>query len=158
MAQAIPVIVMLAATAASTAVSIAGQQEAADTAKKASQYNAKVAENNAMQARQQASAEAERIRQKNRRVLAAQRSNVTKSGFTMSGSFLDVAYDSAIQGELDAMTSLYQGSVVAADQRNRATLLREEGDAAQRAVRYSQAGSLLTGASAATSMFVSKPK
>ena len=65
MPVAIPAIA-LALTAVGTGVAIAGARQQASDAKGAANYNAKVEENNAIVAQQQADAEALQIRRTNR--------------------------------------------------------------------------------------------
>ena len=117
------------------------------SAKAAANYNARIAENNAIAARQAAAAEASRERDRAMRLLGAQRAAYGKGGVQMSGSALDVAGDTAAQAELDALTILYGGEARARASEADAAAQRFQGNAASRA-SYSQAGSsLLTGGS-----------
>lgn len=77
----------------------------------ASKYNAKVADNNAKQAEMEASAEAQKIRDRNRRMIAAQKAQYAASGVTIDGTVKDVIIDSSVQGELDALGAEYSGEV-----------------------------------------------
>lgn len=120
----------LVASAAGTAVSIVGQQEAADAQKRSADYNAQVAQNNAIAAQQESEYEAARIRDKNRRVLASATAAQAKNGVVLDGSSSDVLYDSSVQGELDAMAALYTGKVSANASTAEARLQKMKADSA----------------------------
>lgn len=122
MAETTLLVVGLLATAAGTGISMQAQAQAADAQKKSEEYNMAVQNNNALAAEQQAKYEADRIRDKNRRILGAQLNAQGKNGIAGSGSASDVFYDSSVQGELDAMASLYTGKVQANAYRAGATL------------------------------------
>ena len=132
---------------ASTAASVIGSLQQGQSAKAAANYNARVAENNAIAARQAAAAEAARERDRALRLTGAQRAAYAKGGVTMSGSALDVIGDTAAQAELDALTILYGGEARARAAEADAAGQRYAGRQAQSA-SYAGAGSaLLTGAS-----------
>lgn len=80
-------------------------------AKNQGDYEAAVARNNAVMAKQQSQLEAERTRKDTMRRLGAQKTAFGASGVTLSGSALDVASDSAFVGEQDAQLILYGGDV-----------------------------------------------
>ena len=149
MPQAIPFILL----AAGTAVSVYSATEQAKASEKAGKYNQKVAENNAQAASQQAQFEAEQVRRKNRYILGRQKAVTAKAGILDSGSAFDVFMDSAAQGELDVLATLYTGQVQSNYQRSRGTIARMEGDSAAQGYRYQAVGSLLTGASQGASMY-----
>lgn len=95
---------------------------------KAAKYNAKVAENNAKLAQFQAQSDADRLRDRNRRLAAKQRAAFAKSGVSIvEGSAYDVQYDSAIQGELDALMVLYRGRTEGSGYRSAAAYNRAVG-------------------------------
>jgi hypothetical protein len=144
------VVISAAAAAASATASIkSGQAQRA-----AANYNAAVAKNNATMARQQSEYDAQRIRDRNRRLAASQAAIYGKSGVDItSGSAADVIYDSAIQGEFDALAALYSGRTQAASQTSRAQLLQFEGQTASNAGTMSAIGASLQGASNATSLY-----
>ena len=138
-------LVAIAVSAAGTGVAIAGQVEQAAAAEKAGKYNEAVARNNATAAAQEAQFEAERIRKRNSIILGKQKAAIAKAGILDTGSTLDVFYDSAIEGELDAMAALYTGDVRSGYFRSQGQIARMEGDAAKRAGYYRAGSSLLTG-------------
>lgn len=73
-------------------------------------FNATQAMGNAARAREVASSEAERIRNRSSRLLGSQRADFAKSGVVVgSGTSQDVMLDSATQGELDALIAEYTG-------------------------------------------------
>lgn len=144
-------IIGVVATAAGTGVTIAGQQQAAAAQKDAANYNAKVAENNALQAQQASEYEATRIRDKNRRILSSQTAATAKNGITLSGSSQDVLYDSSVQGDLDAMAALYTGKVSANAQTAQARL--DKMKAASSSATLASAGTALGGAGSIASQY-----
>lgn len=147
MAQAIPLIVMAALTAASTGFAVAGSGQSSKAQQSAAKFNAAVASNNALSARQAATAEAERIRQRNRRLAGAQRAAYAKAGVDVSfGSPNDVIVDSGIQGEMDALTAVYTGSTTANNQRARSLLFTAEAESAKSSLPLTIAGQAVGGA------------
>lgn len=77
-------------------------------------HNAAVAaENAAISQREQAKYNAEKIRQRNRRLLGQQTAGYAKAGVDLAGSPEDVIYDSALQGEMDALMAIYTGDMAA---------------------------------------------
>jgi hypothetical protein len=75
--------------------------------------NAITAENQALAQREQAKYNAEKIRQRNRRLLGQQTAGYAKAGVDLAGSPEDVIYDSAVQGELEALMAIYAGDISA---------------------------------------------
>lgn len=140
--------------------------EAGKAQKKIFEYNAAQAENAATNQRMQARNEANRIRDRNRRVLASQRAAVTASGLDLSSSSAqDVFFDSMVQGELDALNAIYIGEVYAQQSLGRATIDRAEGAFArmrgetQRTIGYINAGgTVLSGAGSMTSGYANYRK
>ncbi len=122
---------MSAAGAATSAVS-ASQQASAE--KDAQDYNAQVAENNATVARDKAKYEAQRLRERNRRVIAEQRGEYLSSGLQLKGTAEDVIFDSSIQGELDVMSAEYSGKIESGAHTADAGLARKRGAAAKSGV------------------------
>jgi len=92
-------------------------QYAADVAKRNSELarnNAIAAEQSAQAARSTAQYRADRLRERNHRLGGAQRARIAKSGVDIEGGTAqDVMYDSAVQGELDALSAIYTGNVTA---------------------------------------------
>lgn len=96
----------VAAAGVSTYSAIQQSQAAEDAAN----YNAAVQRNQASAANAEATAEAAKSRDRTKRLLAAQRAQFAKSGGSLSGSALDVLYDSALQSELNTQTIQYRGA------------------------------------------------
>ena len=153
---AIVIAVAGAATGAYSAIQSAKAQE------KAADFNEKVAQNNATLSKYQAAEEARRLRVRNMRIAGAQRVAGAKSGIELtSGSFQDVMRDTAIQGEMDALTALYTGKVDATRSLSQAKLFGMEGKQAMRQGYLNAGASLLSGASSATSAgysYASRPQ
>lgn len=141
---AIVAIVAAVASAASSAYSSYAQGQ---MQKKAANYNATVAENNARAASMQAAYDAQRLKDRNRRIAAKQRTTYAKSGVSIiDGSAFDVQYDSAIQGELDNLAVIYRGNVAATGYRGEASYLRASGRNAAQMGNYQAGATLLTSA------------
>lgn len=118
--------IAIASVVASTAVGVVGAIQQSRAQADAANYNAKVAENNAIAARQQqdlnrqqameearmaadqGARQAERIRRQNRAASAGQINTLLNSGATASGSALDVMTDTAIVMETEALDAQYR--------------------------------------------------
>ena len=103
----------LVTSVGATAYSVVSQMSAADNQADAQRSMAAQAESNATAAKQQAEANAARIRKSNRRAAASIRVNTAANGLLATGSADAVAYDSALQGELNAVSEIYAGSIAA---------------------------------------------
>lgn len=143
MAVAVPYLVV-----ASAAVSAYGAIRQGQAAKAASKFNAAVADQNAVLARQEARDLAIQQSRENYLRLGAIRAAQGKSGGAADeGSVLDVIGDAASQGELQRQYILRSGELKAAGFTNTGMLDRMSGKNAQTA-GYLQAGSaLLSGGS-----------
>ena len=132
---------------ASAAAGVVSSVQAADAQRKSADYNKKVAENNAQAARMQAGFDAQRVREKNRRIAATQRAGLAKSGVSIvSGSAFDVLADQEAQGELDALTTLYRGRVQSTGFSGQAQYQDFVGKSAQEQGLINTGSSVLTGA------------
>lgn len=138
---ALPII--LGGAAAITQAMGAIQQGEAEAA--ASEYNAKLLEQNATQSRQQAAEEERRQRIFARKYLGSIRANTAASGLNLEGSALDVLEESAEMAELDALTIRHQGDTRAIGYQNEARLERFRAKNARTGSRYRAAGYLLEG-------------
>lgn len=146
-------IVAIAVTAIGTAASAYGQKQASDAASDVAKVNAKNEETQAGIAAQQAQLEAEQQRRQNRLRLGAQRAAGAKSGIDISGgSITDVFQDTATQGELDALSTIYAGQTQAAYLRGRASVSRSE------ARNYKSAGNLQVAATLIGGAYASRSK
>lgn len=138
MAVAVPYLVV-----ASAAVSAYGAIRQGQAAKAASKFNAAVADQNAVLARQEARELAVQQSRENYLRLGAIRAAQGKSGGAAGeGSVLDVIGDAASQGELQRQYILRSGEMKAAGFTNTGMLDRMSGKNAQTA-GYLQAGSAL---------------
>lgn len=152
MAFATATVLAIAAVAASVAgagVAAYSAHEQGKAQEGAAKFNAAVQRNNAMAAQQQAQYEADRIRKRNTYLRGAQNAAIAKSGIDISGSASDVIYDSAMQGEMDALAALYTGKVRSNADESGAMLSRLSGENARTSSYYSMAGSILGGVSGA---------
>lgn len=131
----------VAVAAVGTGYSIHSSIEQGEMAKDAADFNAAVAENDALAAAQQSQYEADQISRRNRIIIGKQRAAYAKSGVS-GGSMWDVMYESYQQGELDRMAALYSGAVATNRNRSQGQLSRLEGKNA-RATGYLRAGSAL---------------
>lgn len=127
--------------------------------KNMARFNAKMAErnaiiqrNNSLQARQQASIEADRRRRLAKRIQGKFRADAIKSGSTLSGSVNDILYDTALEQEQDALTELYKGQVSgqafatkAVESEAEADITRAQGAARYKAGLWGAGGTMLTG-------------
>lgn len=150
MPQAIGLII-LAAGAGVAAYSQVKAGQAADDAAKAT-ANAEKA--NAMAAQQQAALEADQVRRRNRLRLGANRAAAAKSGVELE-NIEDVQYDTAVQGELEALTTLYSGATSAAYSRSRGNIALMGGRAAKQAGYLNAGATLLSAAGSGYSQYSS---
>lgn len=143
-AAAIPYVL----AAVSTAVTVVAAVQQGKAAQRAADFNAKVAQDNAMLARQQAQSKARQQDRVNRLRLGAIRAaHGASGGAAGEGSVLDVLGDTAMQGELEKQNILYAGRVQAAGYRNEASLSTAEGKSARAASTLKAGSALLSGAS-----------
>lgn len=146
----------------STVMSAAGQVQQAQASAKASKYNARVAEMNATLAERRARDAIERGKleeQKKRREVALiagqQRAAMAANGLDLGfGSPLDTIIDTAVAGELDALTirsnayrEAYDYRVDAANRRAGAAMNRAEASSAMAGGWLSAGSTILGGAS-----------
>lgn len=125
-----------AGLSAVSAISSANQQKAA------SKYNAKVAENQAIAARQQAGANAEMQRRSSEKKIGSMQASYAASGVSIEGSALDILEESARNAEMDRQNILYGGELRAIGSEGTAMLEKSQGANAQTSGYLSAAGSL----------------
>ena len=133
----------LVAIVAAGTIGAVGSIQAAEAAKDQGRAAQAAANIEASTAMQQANSEADAIRNRNKRIAASQRTSFLKSGITLDGTAGDVIYDSAVQGELDALNTVYRGSVAATSARNRGSLARASANSQSTAYMYQAAGSVV---------------
>ena len=146
---AIPYIVMAAATAASAYASYSSgkaQQEA-------SEYNAKVAENQAKQAQDAAKIKAENYAEEARRRMASNRAHYAASGVTMERTPLLVMMSDARTMEKDLQRIKYGGDIESTSFLSEAGLNRMVGKQAYQQGMIGAGVSLLSGASKMTNYY-----
>jgi hypothetical protein len=110
-------------------------EENAQAAENQGESQARIAERQATASLQQAQTEALAIRRQNERVRGTQRVSFLKSGVTLSGSAQDVMYDSAIEGELEALAAEYRGKVAYNVNQDEAAYARSQGETSGRLYR-----------------------
>ena len=140
-----PLTIMLIISAIGTALSAVGQYRAGQAQKKATEYNAQVAERQATAATQKAAYEEEMRREKGRKLSASQRAAAGATGITME-SFSDVFAQTALDTELDALAIRYGGDIESSRYKSEATGQRFAGTQAKKAGILSAGATLLTGA------------
>ena len=142
-------IVAIVASVAGAAVSTVQAKKTARAQQDAAEYNAKVAGQQSALAMEQARYDAERIREKNRRIISSQRARYAASGITQTGSVLDVKRDSEIQGELEVMNRIYQGKLDSSSANSQANLFRAEASQKAASQGWITAGGIINGVSSA---------
>lgn len=114
--------------------------------KQALEYNAKLAEQSAEQAKVKAAYDEAAHRENVAKFISSQRAEYGKSGVEMSGSPLLVIKDTIAKSELDALAIRYGGEIEARQLRSKGAGLRAEGQTARTAGYLGAGSSLLTGA------------
>ncbi len=134
-----------ALTVGSTLLGAVGTIGAEQAQKNAAEYNARVQEQQAQIANDQAGAKASEIATRTRQKQAGVRAASLESGLELSGSVSDVLDTVQSQGTLDAMTAIYDGTTRAQGLRNSVELERAKGKSAVTASYLGAGSSLLTG-------------
>ena len=141
----------LASAAAGTAVSTAGAIQQGKSAQNLANYNAQVAQNDAIAARQKAQFDATAQERKAKLFAGTQRLFMAATG----GELLnmgDVRDRSAEEAELENLAILYGGEMGYRAGQQGADLARFQGKVAKQTAQGKAASSLLTGASSVASM------
>ena len=143
-AAAIPAIMSIAGTA----VAVYGVYQQGQAQKSAAEYNAKLAQQNAIVARQQADLRARQQDRLNRMRLGTIRATQGAAGGAQDeGSVLDIVADNAMQGELQRQEIVYEGELKARGFSATAALDIMQGKAAAKAGAIGAGSALLGGAS-----------
>jgi len=143
-AAAIPAIMSIAGTA----VAVYGVYQQGQAQKSAADYNARLAGQNAVIARQQADLRARQQDRLNRMRLGTIRATQGAAGGAQDeGSVLDIIADNAMQGELQRQEIMYEGELKARGYQGTAALDRMQGKAAGKAAAIGAGSALLGGAS-----------
>ena len=143
----------LVTSIAGTAMSVYSQVEQGKSQNEWSQYNAAVAERDAVAAQQSAEYDASQKRKETEKLLGRQRALYGKAGVTLEGSPLLLMEETASEGELDALMIEREGKLKAGNYQSEAALSRMKGSSAQKAGYYGAGSSLLTGASSAMTAY-----
>lgn len=135
----------IVATLASAAVSAIGAIQSGNAQAAAATYNARVQEQNAKVAQDQAASVASQKIRENRQRMAAGRGAVMQNGFELTGTPLDILDQADVQGNLDYLTAIYDGKVAATGYQNNATLYKMEAKNARRAGMIGAGTAMLSG-------------
>ncbi|TQV80770.1 hypothetical protein [Denitrobaculum tricleocarpae] len=130
----------------SAAVGALGAIQEARASSAASEFNAKIADNNAIIAEQNAAADETRQRRAAGRQAAASRAAIGAAGVTLEGSPMEVLEDQALEAELDALNIRYGGRLQASNYRSQAQLDRSAARSARTQGFLSAGSTLLRGA------------
>lgn len=134
------------ASIAGSVIGAIGAIQQGKSAQAVAEYNAKVAENNALAEQQRAAYESGQIEDRKNRIRAQQVTGYASNGLLSTvGSPSEVLTDTSMQGELDVLARLYQGESAATANRNDATRFRAEGKAAKQAAGINAMSSLIGG-------------
>jgi hypothetical protein len=137
-AAAIPYILM----AASAAVTIVGQQQAAKDQQRAAEFQAKQYEQKAGQER--AMAQRQAIEDRRQANLAISRAQAIAGGGAGDDGVLNLTGRIAAEGEYNALTSLYEGEQSALGREMQGTGLRMEGQSKRRAANWQSASTIMS--------------
>lgn len=128
-----------------------GNQAAAKAARQTAEFNAQVAENEAILLQRRKTDEEVKMRQSSERTVATQRVATAASGVQMSGSALQAMADSYFNTEMDALNIQYAADIEQTAKASEAALSRAEGAARSTALKVASYQSLLSGAEQAAS-------
>ena len=140
------------AAGGSAVVGFKGNQAAAKAARQTAEYNAQVAENEAILLQRKKTAEEASMRQSAERTIASQRVATAASGVQMSGSALQALADSYFATEMDALNIQYAADIEQTAKASEAALARAEGRARSSALKTQSYQSLLQGGSQAAQL------
>lgn len=127
------------------AVGVVSSLSQAQQQKSAAKYNEKLAENQAVGARQEAAAAADRQQRQSAKTIGTMQASYAASGVSTEGSPLEVLEESARNAELDRLTILWNGEGRAQGYQNTAELERSRGKNAMASGYLSAAGSAMKG-------------
>jgi hypothetical protein len=136
----------LASTVISTGVAVYGQVQQAKAAEDAAEFNAKLAQNEAVLSHQRGIENIRRQRTRNRRYLSRQRALVAGKGISMEGTALQVLGKSAGNLELGIQDAFTDTNIAVNKSISEAKSHKFQGQQAKTASLTSAGGSLLSGA------------
>jgi hypothetical protein len=131
-----------------------GNLQSLNAQAEAYKYNANMAHQNAVLAKQQSVEDARRLEIQGQKALGSIRAATGASGVQMEGSPLDVLEQSARNVELDRLTVLHAGQVKAISYENQAQLNTMGADSANSQQALSFLGPLLSGGGNAASTYM----
>jgi len=141
--------IALFSTIAGAGLSAYGSIQAGKAQQQQSEYNAKVAENNAIAQSQETDYQIDRLRENQKRSQSAQLAAIGKSGLSVEGSFEDVINDSNISQDLDALALQYRGNTAVNRFSAQAELQRATGKNARSESKFGAVSSILSGTTSA---------
>ena len=144
-----------AASGASVAAGIMGYKgnmAAAKNAKAVAEYNAVVAENEAVLLAREKRDQEESLRKQSDRLEGAQRAAVSKSGVQLKGSPMQALADTYFSTEMDSAMIQYASDIEQTRKQSEAALTRSQGMARAASLKTAAYGSLLTGAQQAATI------
>lgn len=144
-----PVAIAAGASAVGGLMGYKGNMSAAKAARQTAEYNAQVAENEAVLLARQKRDQEESLRKQSDRLEGTQRLAVAGSGVQMTGSPLQILADTYFSTEADAVNIQQAGTVEQQQKASEAALARTEGAARATSLKYAAYGSLLSGAEGA---------
>jgi hypothetical protein len=147
-----PAVIAALASAAGTAVSTVGAIQQGKSAQNLANYNAQVAQNDAIAARQKAAFDAAAQDRQAKLFAGTQRASMAATGGELL-DMQDVADMSAEEAELENLAIRYGGEMGYRAGQQGADLARFQGKVAKQTAQGKAASSLLTGASSVASMY-----
>lgn len=129
-----------------------GNMAQARQAQQVAEYNARVAENEAILAARVKVDEEANLRRQSDRLVATQRVATAASGIEMSGSPLQALADTYFNTEMDALRIQYASDIEQTRKQSEATLARLEGKSRAAAARSEAFGSLIQGGTRAATL------
>jgi hypothetical protein len=134
-------------------MSFKGQRAAAKSARQVAEYNAQVAENEAVLLARAKRDEEVNLRRQGEQLIAVQRTATAASGIQMSGSPLQALASSYYGIEADAAKLRYAGDIEQVQKMSEADLTRVQGYARSRALKTQAYASLLGDAASTYSTY-----
>lgn len=141
------------AQAAGAVLSFKGQKAAAKSAAQVAEYNAKVAENEAVLLARAKRRNEEELRMQGRQLIGSQRVATAAAGVEMSGSPLEAISDAYFGIEKDAARIQYASDIEQLQKQTEAALIMAQGRANASAMQVQAYASLLGGVSGSASTY-----
>ena len=147
-----PVTIAAVAAGASGFIGYKGNMASAKAARQVGEYNAKVAEAEAVLLQRKKTQEEASLRKQSDRLISVQRVATAKSGIQMSGSPLEALADAYFNTELDAINIQQASKIEQFAKTAEAGLARAEGNARSRAYKTQAYTTLLSSGSKTASL------